>query len=65
MLRDEPIEARPPSTLYHLRKFARRNTGLVVGLGVAVVVLIGGSAGMTVFALRARDSERKASALAP
>lgn len=34
-LRDEPIVARPASALYQLRKFARRNRGLVAGMAVA------------------------------
>ena len=31
-LKDEPIIARPPSATYQLQKFARRHTGLVVGI---------------------------------
>jgi WD40 repeat protein len=45
-LNDEPIQARPPSTAYRLRKFARRNKGILtaaalvsVALMLAVVVL--------------------------
>ncbi|NNM24817.1 MAG: protein kinase, partial [Phycisphaerales bacterium] len=41
-LADEPILARPPTTVYQLRKFARRNRGLVAGLAAALVVLVGG-----------------------
>lgn len=41
-LADEPIIARPPSTAYQLRKFARRHRALVVGASVAVVALIAG-----------------------
>ncbi len=40
-LAHEPILARPPSALYHLRKFARRHRGLVGGVvatGLALVV---------------------------
>ena len=41
-LADEPILARPPSALDHLRKFARRHTGLVGGvLGVFTALLVG------------------------
>ena len=36
-LADEPILARPPSALYHLRKFARRHKGLVGGVLAGVV----------------------------
>lgn len=32
LLRNEPIVARPPSTIYQIRKFARRNRGLVGGV---------------------------------
>jgi serine/threonine protein kinase len=38
-LHDEPIVARPPSMLYQLRKFARRNRSLVVGAAALVAVL--------------------------
>jgi serine/threonine protein kinase/tetratricopeptide (TPR) repeat protein len=36
-LRDEPVQARPPSGAYRIRKFAKRHR---VGLGVATTVLI-------------------------
>ena len=39
-LRHEPIAARPASAIYHLRMFARRRTGLVVGAGAFVLLLI-------------------------
>ncbi len=43
-LSDEPIVARPASTFYQLRKFARRNRGLVGGvagpMGILVVALV-------------------------
>ncbi|MFG0273760.1 MAG: protein kinase [Phycisphaerales bacterium] len=39
-LGEQPISARRPSTLYELRKFARRNRPLVAGVGAAFVVLI-------------------------
>ncbi|MCB9850195.1 MAG: serine/threonine protein kinase [Phycisphaerales bacterium] len=39
-LANEPIEARPASTLYQLGKFARRNKGLVGGLVATFVMLI-------------------------
>jgi serine/threonine protein kinase len=38
-LGDEPVHARPPSSLYQLKKFARRNRGLVAGLAAAFVAL--------------------------
>jgi len=37
----EPITARPPSTLYRLRKFARRNrAGVIAGLGALAAMLL-------------------------
>ncbi|MHC4448127.1 MAG: serine/threonine protein kinase, partial [Planctomycetota bacterium] len=42
-LRDEPIIARPASTFYQLRKFARRNRALVTGATVAAVALVLGT----------------------
>ncbi len=43
-LRNEPILARPPSTLYLLRKFAARNR---VGVGAGAAILIALAAGAT------------------
>jgi tetratricopeptide (TPR) repeat protein len=40
-LRHEPIRARPPSALYHLRKFARRHKALVVTTAVFLALLLG------------------------
>jgi WD40 repeat protein len=43
-LRDEPVEACPPSALYQFRKFARRHKrGLVTASVVAVAVLLAGT----------------------
>ncbi len=39
-LRHEPLVARPPSTLYQLRRFTRRNRTLVVSLVALFVVLV-------------------------
>ncbi len=39
-LRDEPIVARPATTMYQLRKFARRNRALVAGTLATFTVLI-------------------------
>src|SRR5207249_6384988 len=44
-LQDEPITAHPPSTIYQLHKFARRNKGLVAGVIAAIIVLIFGVIG--------------------
>src|SRR5262245_36892375 len=50
-LAHEPILARPPSALYHLRKFARRHTGLVGGVAATVVALVLGLVGTILFAV--------------
>ncbi len=41
-LQDEPITARPATTTYQLRKFARRHKALVSGVASVFVVLIAG-----------------------
>jgi serine/threonine protein kinase len=51
-LAHEPILARPPSALYHLRKFARRHKGLVGGVLASGLALILGLVGTTLFAIR-------------
>jgi tetratricopeptide (TPR) repeat protein len=50
-LADEPIQARPASTAYQLRKFARRHKAWVAGVGAVFVVLV---AGIAVSAWQAR-----------
>ena len=39
-LHDEPIMARPPSTVYQLKKFAQRNTALVTGVVTTFLALV-------------------------
>jgi WD40 repeat protein len=50
-LAHEPILARPPSALYHLRKFARRHKGLVGGVAATGVALVLGLVGTILFAV--------------
>jgi WD40 repeat protein/predicted Ser/Thr protein kinase len=50
-LAHEPILARPPSALYHLRKFARRHTALVGGVVATGVALVLGLIGTILFAV--------------
>ncbi len=59
-LADEPIVARPPSSFYQLRKFARRHRAIVSVLVLLFVVLVGGVAVSLDQAIRARDAERVA-----
>jgi serine/threonine protein kinase len=56
-LRDEPVQACPPSALYRLRKFARRNKRALVTaalLGVVALAAVGGVAGSLGWAARDR-----------
>ena len=57
---DEPVQARPPSAMYQLRKFARRNKGLVGGVMGVFIALVVGLAGVLWFA--AQESRQRASA---
>ncbi len=62
-LSDEPIAARPPSTWYQVRKFARRNRALVGGGSLALVALVGGLTATAIGfaeASRERDAARAA-----
>ncbi len=63
-LRNEPVEACPPTAGYRLRKFVRRNTaGVLVGLAfVALVVTAGAVLGVNNARIR-RESEARAKAL--
>ncbi len=59
-LADQPITAHPPSTFYQLRKFAKRNRGLVTGLAAAVIILIAGVITSATLAVRAVRGEKRA-----
>ncbi len=59
-LSDEPIAARPPSTVYQLRKFARRNKGLVGGIAATFAVLVTGVVISTWQAVRAVEAGKLA-----
>ena len=59
-LQDEPIEARPASVSYQVRKFAHRNKALVAGVASVFVVLAGGIVVSTSQAARAGRAERDA-----
>jgi tetratricopeptide (TPR) repeat protein/predicted Ser/Thr protein kinase len=59
-LADEPIVARPPSTLYQFRKFAKRNKTLVGGLAAVFLTLAVGIAGTTMGMVRATRAENLA-----
>jgi tetratricopeptide (TPR) repeat protein len=61
-LRDEPLVARPPSRTYQLRKFAKRNKAVVVGVAAVFLVLVLGVVGTSIGLARAIASEAKAQA---
>jgi serine/threonine protein kinase/Tfp pilus assembly protein PilF len=46
-LNDEPILARPPSTVYQVRKFAKRHKAIVGGTAAVMVVLVAGIIGIS------------------
>lgn len=67
-LKDQPVEASPPSALYLFRKFARRNRGLLVAsVTVLATLLIGivatGYAAKIAFELKAQAESRERQAI--
>jgi len=56
-LNDEPIAARPPSTVYQIRKLAARNKPLFAASAFALVVLIVASVLISLSLARAIDAE--------
>ncbi|MHC5108695.1 MAG: tetratricopeptide repeat protein [Planctomycetota bacterium] len=56
-LSHEPITAHPPSAVYQLKKFARRNKGMVSAVLALILALSAGVVASTAFALRARKAE--------
>lgn len=59
-LHDQPIIARPPSTTYQIRKFARRNKALVSGVAAVFLVLVAGVIVSTREAILARRAQAHA-----
>jgi serine/threonine protein kinase/tetratricopeptide (TPR) repeat protein len=59
-LADEPVAASPPSTVYNLRKFVRRNRGLVTAVATVFAVLLAGAVVSTIFAVIANRERRNA-----
>ena len=56
-LRDEPILAKPPSTVYQLQKLAKRHRALVSGVAAVFVVLLAGIVVSSWQAVRATRAE--------
>jgi len=59
-LRDEPVEAGPPSVSYRVRKFVRRHRTGVVAAALVLVALLAGLAAATIGFMEARRKEREA-----
>ncbi|MFG0315196.1 MAG: tetratricopeptide repeat protein, partial [Phycisphaerales bacterium] len=57
-LGDEPILARPPSRMYQLEKFAKRNKGLVASVCIVILLLSVGVVSLS-FALRRESAARQ------
>jgi eukaryotic-like serine/threonine-protein kinase len=61
-LRDEPVQACPPSAMYRLTKFVRRNKGAIAFTAVVTILLLvalGGIVGGVGWALRDRAAVRQ------
>lgn len=59
-LSGEPLEAGPESVTYRFRKLVRRNTGLVISVGVVALTLVAGIIGTTLFAIDAQRERAQA-----
>ena len=59
-LDSRPILARAPSSVYQLKKFARRNRVLVGGILATILALVAGVIASTTFGLRAQAQRRAA-----
>jgi serine/threonine protein kinase len=58
-LRDEPVEACPPSALYRFRKFARRNRLVFTAATLVTIAVLLGTVGSTTQAIRATLAEKQ------
>ncbi|HUR52982.1 MAG TPA: serine/threonine-protein kinase, partial [Gemmataceae bacterium] len=61
-LAGEPVAAHPPTAVYRLKKFLRRNRGPVTAAALVLLALVGGIVGATLGLVRALDAERFARA---
>jgi len=62
-LNNEPVLAGPPSTVYKISKFARRNRALVAGVVAVLAVLIAGIVASTIFAVGQARARAEAQAV--
>lgn len=59
-LSDQPISARPPSAVYQIRKFAKRNKAVVAATVAGLVMLVAGTVVSTMFAIGEAEARRDA-----
>ena len=59
-LKDEPIQAKPPTTIYLISKFVKRNRGFSFAMTVAFLVTLIGTGVSLAFAVRASEKEAEA-----
>jgi serine/threonine protein kinase len=59
-LADEPVQAGPPSAVYRLRKFVKRNKGAVLAAGLVLLALLVGIVGTTLGLLQAEAARQDA-----
>jgi WD40 repeat protein/serine/threonine protein kinase len=59
-LKEEPVEACPPSAAYRLHKFVKRNRGVVAAAAVVLLTVVTGVIGATGGLVRALQAERDA-----
>jgi serine/threonine protein kinase/lipopolysaccharide biosynthesis regulator YciM len=57
-LSDEPVSAGPPSKVYRLKKFARRNKGPVAAAAIVLLALTGGTIGTSLGLFRANVAKK-------
>jgi len=62
-LKGAPLMAGPPSAMYKLRKFVRRNRVLVTGIAAVIAVLIAGVVVSMLFAIKVEKKARIAEAI--
>ena len=59
-LDDQPVEARPPSSTYRVRKFTRRHSVAVIGVAAVILALVGGLATSLTQYVRAEGQRQEA-----
>ncbi len=59
-LRDEPVLAGPPTAAYRIKKFARRNAGLLTAVVAVLIALVAGLIGTGSGLVRARHEAKRA-----